>query len=248
MDWLSPTDFPAQQSDLIRKCQQGTGQWFIDSAEYRKWLGEAGKALYCPGIPGAGKTMISALIIDHLWKEFQHDGDTGIAFIYCNYNRQQEQTLGNLLASILKQLVQDQDALSTEVKLLHKRHIDKRTRPSDHELMTVLRSTVSNYNRTFIVCDALDECSGEESIRTRLLHVLFALQKQQHANILATSRPLPDVTTAFKDDLSVEIRASEGDVRNYLESHITELPKFVLRNEKLQEEIVKAIADAVDGM
>ena len=31
MEWLSPTDFTAQQHDIITRRQEGTGQWFLDS-------------------------------------------------------------------------------------------------------------------------------------------------------------------------------------------------------------------------
>ena len=27
LDWVSPTDFPAQQHDIISRRQEGTGQW-----------------------------------------------------------------------------------------------------------------------------------------------------------------------------------------------------------------------------
>jgi hypothetical protein len=38
MEWLSPTDFPAQQRDIIIRRQEGTGQWFVDSPEFKRWL------------------------------------------------------------------------------------------------------------------------------------------------------------------------------------------------------------------
>jgi len=37
-DWLSSTDFPAQQSDFIARRQAGTGIWFIDSPKFTTWL------------------------------------------------------------------------------------------------------------------------------------------------------------------------------------------------------------------
>src|SRR5947207_3898983 len=66
MEWLSPIDFPAQQHDIITQRQEGTGQWFIDTPEFKRWLHGYDKTLFCPGIPGAGKTMMAAITIDHL--------------------------------------------------------------------------------------------------------------------------------------------------------------------------------------
>lgn len=38
LDWLSPTGFPIQQHDIITRREAGTGQWFIDSPEFKRWL------------------------------------------------------------------------------------------------------------------------------------------------------------------------------------------------------------------
>jgi hypothetical protein len=50
--WISPTNFPAQQSDLIGRKQEGTGQWFLDAPQYAQWLGQPGATLFCSGMPG----------------------------------------------------------------------------------------------------------------------------------------------------------------------------------------------------
>jgi hypothetical protein len=46
----------------------------------------------------------------------------------------------------------------------------------------------------------------------------------------------------------LEIRASEEDVRRYLDGHLFRLPGFVARSLELQEEIKTDIVKAVDGM
>jgi len=67
------------------------------------WLQGSNQTLFCPGIPGAGKTMIAATTVDHLWKHVQ-DEDIGVAYIYYNYKSQTDQKATNLAATILKQL------------------------------------------------------------------------------------------------------------------------------------------------
>jgi hypothetical protein len=64
--WLSPTDFPAQQYDIISRRQEGTVQWFLGFMEFGEWLQGPEKTLFCPGIPGAGKTIMAAIAIKHL--------------------------------------------------------------------------------------------------------------------------------------------------------------------------------------
>src|ERR1700712_1045056 len=103
MRWLSPSDFAAQQHDFISRKEEGTGQWFLDSAEFKAWQQGPEKTLFCPGIPGAGKTMIAAIAIDHLYKRSRSE-EIGVAYLFCNYKAQQVQTSTALLAVVLKQL------------------------------------------------------------------------------------------------------------------------------------------------
>lgn len=100
-DWVSSVDFAAQHYDIISRRQEGSGVWFTDSPEFLSWLQGSNQTLFCPGIPGAGKTMIAAIAVDHLWRHVQND-DIGVAYIYCNYKTQADQTPTNLVATILK--------------------------------------------------------------------------------------------------------------------------------------------------
>ena len=53
----------------------------------------------------------------------------------------------------------------------------------------------------------------------------------------------------FKGCISLEIRASDEDVRRYLDGHMSQLPAFVSEQiQNLQEEIKTEIAKAVEGM
>ncbi|KAI1357154.1 hypothetical protein F5Y08DRAFT_271388 [Xylaria arbuscula] len=67
-------------------------------------------------------------------------------------------------------------------------------------------------------------------------------------NIFATSRIVPEITERFKESPSIEIRATEYDIRRYLQGHLSELPKFVTSQFDLQEDIIISITKAVDGM
>jgi hypothetical protein len=102
------------------------------------------------------------------------------------------------------------------------------------------------YSRVFIFIDALDEC--QIAYRTKLLSELFNLQATCGANLFATSRSIPDITARFHESISLQIRASEDDVRRYLDSHILHLPSVIQRSPDLQEEVKIEILKAVDGM
>jgi hypothetical protein len=248
LGWLTPIDYGSQQSDFINRRQPGTGQWLLESEELQTWLKSDKQTLFCPGIPGAGKTILTSIVIEELTTRFSNDRTIAIAYIYCNFRRQHEQKIHDLLSSLLKQLAESQLSLPGTVKALYDRHNTKQTRPSLEEISTSLQDVTGLYCRVFFIVDALDECQASDGCRSRLLSEIFALQTKHGANIFATSRFIPEITTKFNSSMSVEIRASNEDVQRYLEGHIGELPSCVKQNRQLREEITTKISDAVDGM
>jgi hypothetical protein len=62
------------------------------------------------------------------------------------------------------------------------------------------------------------------------------------------SRLIPEIREKFKESISVEIRASEEDMRRCLDGHMFQLPGFVIKSLELQEEIKTEIVRSVNGM
>ena len=246
IDWLTPIDFSSEQSDLVSRRQEGTGQWVLDSSEFQRWLNTNKQTLFCPGIPGAGKTMISSIVVNHLCSEFQNDPSVGIAYVYCNYNRQNEQKPPSLLTSLLRQLVKERPSIPGPLKSLYERYKNKRADLPFDETLKVLRSVVSEHARVFIIIDALDECSRET--RKILLPEISSLQTNSGANIFATSRRIPEIEEAFKGGAFLQVHATDEDVQKYVEGHMSRLPSFVSRSSALQQSIKTEIIKAVDGM
>ncbi|CAI7596968.1 unnamed protein product [Penicillium viridicatum] len=245
LNWLSAVDYTLQQSDLLARRQEGTGKWLLASDQYKNWLRTPRATLFCPGIPGAGKTICSAILVDDLTTRFENKPDVGIAYIYCNFNRQDEQKAQDLLLSLLKQLSQKKASVPDAVKDLYKRYKTTSTRPRFDEISKALHSVISTYSGVFIVIDALDEC--EYTCRTRVLDEIVKIHASAGANVLATSRPT-EINDLFRSGAFLEIRAHENDVRRYLDGNMFRLPGFVSRNTALQEEIMTVISHHVQGM
>ncbi|KFX97254.1 hypothetical protein O988_04949 [Pseudogymnoascus sp. VKM F-3808] len=246
MDWLSSTDFPAQ-SDIISKRQEGTGRWFVESPEFTNFLHGEKQTLFCPGIPGAGKTMISAIAIDHIWKSFQGD-NVGVAYIYNNYNRQEDQTATKLVAAILKQLAQGRPLYGETVTALHKLHAVTKTSPSLREICTSLNAVINNYSKVYIVIDALDEYTDKDPIRRELIELLRAVQTSTNMSLMVTSRFGSGTEELFLESLELEIQANEVDVKQYVTSRLGRFAKCVRNDKELQAEIQDGIVRAVDRM
>lgn len=248
IDWLSPTNYASQQSDFVSRRQEGTGQWLLNSDEFKQWLNQSNQILFCPGMPGAGKTMIASIVIDHLYAKYQKHSSAGITYLYCNFRRQDEQKPVGLLASLLKPLLQGRPTLPESMKNLYERHKIKRTRPSFEEISKELESVVDSFPTAFIVIDALDECQVSDGGQTKFLSEILHIQANTRANLFVTSRFIPHIIKEFQGSASIEIRASDGDVQRYLNGQLSRLPSFVCRNLGMQEEIMTEIIKAVDGM
>jgi hypothetical protein len=249
LEWLTPIDYANQQSDFISRRQEGTGQWLLNSDKFRHWVEQSKQTLFCPGIPGAGKTMSAAIVVDKLYTQFHNDSGVGIAYIFCNFRRKYEQKPVDLFTSLLKQLIQGLPSVPQSVQRLYEHYQHKRTRPSFDEMSQTLQSVAPHYSRIFLLVDALDECQVSEGGRQRFLTELLSLQAKTAANLFVTSRYIPEIVKEFEGKGErLEIRATDEDLHRYLDGHMLKLPLFVSRSTPLQEEIKSAIITTVDGM
>ena len=246
LDWLSPIDYAELQSNTFHGHQKGTGEWFLKSSPFVEWLEGRKKTLFCPGIPGAGKTMIASIVINHLKTSFPDD-KTGRAFLYCIYKRQDNQKVNDLLASLLGQLAAKQSIVPEYIRKLYNEHRKgEKYQLSQKEIFKALRSIIKTYSRTFIVIDALDECKTD-NIRNELLSEIYELQKGSDIRLMVTFR----TSIAPKCPSSVtelEIRAYKKDIEQYLSGRMSELRSVVQDNNELQCIIKTRIMTLVDGM
>jgi hypothetical protein len=79
--WLTTTDYSAQQSDFLSRRQEGTGQWLLDSNQFQMWRDGEIQTLFCQGMPGAGKTIMTSIVILSL-----HQISSRHQYRHCTYN------------------------------------------------------------------------------------------------------------------------------------------------------------------
>lgn len=190
---------------------------------------------------------MTAVAIDHLLKAWSDTIGVGVVYVYCNYKAQIDQNVADLLAAILKQLVQARPSIAEPVEHLHKHHAKKGTKPSLEEIFKALQSVLKNYSSVYFAIDALDECSNRAT-RRQFLAKLRDLQRGTDLRLLATSRWIPDIVDEFDEALMLEVRASDGDVKQFVAGQTYLLPNCIQRDDTLQEMVQDKIVQAVDGM
>ena len=247
LDWLTPLGYATLQNDYAGLRRPGTGRWLLESKEYCAWrdAGEGAPVLFCPGIPGAGKTIIASMIIEDLQSYYGDDEAVCVAYVYCNFRRHDEQTPKGLLSSLLKQIAQGRAALPSAIESLYDNHYYRRTEPSLAELGEALTSVIGLYERVYVVVDALDESPYDQ--RDAFLEAIAEVQRDSNVSVLATSRPevLSHFTEFFEAYDMKEIRAVDGDILNYVNGRLANvrrprLSKFPDLLEKIRTKLVEA--------
>jgi hypothetical protein len=247
LEWICPADYSVQHGDYIDRRQPDTGEWFLQDPRYQEWVQSEQSTLFCPGLPGAGKTMMAALVIDRLLRS-EHEAERPVVFIYCSYKRRSEQSIKHMLCTLLRQVVDIQEGIPEVVQDFYTAHVRKRTTPSTQEVEQILRGVAKGLLGLTVLVDALDECEAQTC--QNLLSTIEALRKQCKVRLLATSRFLPDIQshTSILDKPSLEVRASEQDLELYIRSRVGEFCSPVASNPDLLEIIVSSIVNATGGM
>ncbi|WZH48514.1 uncharacterized protein QYS62_009692 [Fusarium acuminatum] len=248
LTWLSSTDFGKQQTDHLRKWQPGTVQWLLDSPEYQKWVQEKGQILFCPGIPGAGKTVSASVVVNDLTQRFSSDTSVGIVCVYCSYTQKDSQNTINLLGGILKQLCQRRGSVPQVVQDLYISHQNEQTGPQYDGIMQALKSHLRDYSQVMVVVDALDEWQPPQDDRFNFVDELLHMQSECQVNLFVTSRFVPAIEAKFQGYPGCQIRANQDDIYRYIEDYNWPLLSLIGRRSDLQQEIKSCVCQAANGM
>jgi hypothetical protein len=168
-------------------------------------------------------------------------------YCYCNYKEQKSQTVSVLIASLLKQLVQDHPTISDSVKSLYDRHFVRNTRPTPDEFTKALQSEIGRYTKVYIIVDALDEFLKHD--QGYLITELQSLAS--NVSLMVTSRPLPLIEQQFQGARRLDILANDEDIRKYIESRIPRerrLVQHVKKDVTLLETMMDKIGTTARGM
>ncbi|KAJ5709969.1 hypothetical protein N7493_009561 [Penicillium malachiteum] len=112
-----------------------------------------------------------------------------------------------------------------------------------------LRARVCEFTKTFIILDALDECSVTGGTVRQSLDFLFGLQQKANINILASSRFNEEYANLFmRTGAILAIQASEDDIRAYIDHRAAYFSPFVAKKNGLLTYIRDEITKASRGM
>jgi nucleoside phosphorylase len=245
MHWLSSVNFWGKQVDLFERAQRGTGRWIFEDEIFKSWLTGHPQLLWCRGDAGAGKTILSAIIIDHLSSTMKSK-DIGIAWLYIDYREHDLQTMETLFTNLLVQLFKQRGEISKSVMKSLGFNWEG-AKPTPAEYKSWLQEEIQKFDRTIVIIDALDELRTKEFCK-QFINELQSLSPPIH--LLVTSRPDRDLFLRG-DSIEIEIQPRKDDVILYIECRLKnsrQLWDHILADPSLKELTIEMLTKANDRM
>ncbi|KAF5657649.1 hypothetical protein FHETE_10324 [Fusarium heterosporum] len=221
--WLQPTDYNLKSSEYhkhVASHLEGTGEWLQNSKHYQTWHDSMDNGLlWIKGIPGSGKSVVAATIIQKLIQE-------GVPVLYFFFRQiiDANHRPINLLRDWLDQILIYSPLLQSNLK----DYVEK-LRPlstvSLDELWRHLKTALASVPRIYCVADALDEMDdGNSGFVTQLAEL--GQSSPRSVKVLLTSRPITNVEVAMRGMKPLSLRMEEKfvdvDIATYVKHHLAQ--------------------------
>ncbi|OBT73030.1 hypothetical protein VF21_07727 [Pseudogymnoascus sp. 05NY08] len=248
-NWISKSEHDQKHQAVRSPRVEGTGGWLLERMEYTRWRDDASSSniLWCHGIQGSGKTVLTSMVIDDLRNSFPSHGFP-VAFLYFDYQDQDQQTLNNMLSSILRQIVAMMLEIPKSVADAYEASQSSGSHLPMHELEKMILETAETIPRAYIVIDALDECE-ESRCRRPFLQFISRLSQAQAVRLFVTSRECYyDISAFFSTYPQIEIQAHDYDLRRYMYQELDHAAIDDIVDKDFASKIVETLLTRAQGM
>ncbi|KAL2822234.1 ankyrin repeat-containing domain protein [Aspergillus cavernicola] len=234
--WLSPTEFDSDGSEYRKHLNAhapGTGDWVLQADSYTKWHDSPAEtttgALWIQGIPGSGKSVVTARLIQTL----QMNETAPVAFFFARRIIKSNSRPHYLVRDCLYQLLEHSDPLQARLNDMRQDHASIDNTPFQ-ELWGAFVLALDTIPRAYVVFDALDELAVDEN---EFLPLLLELGQRNPRSIklIITSRPVSHLLDVLKGP-SLEIirltkRVVETDIATYIAHRLSQQQQRLLTEE-----------------
>ena len=193
---------------------------------------------------------VSSLVVDRLCDQSKGQNTTVMCF-YLDFAARKEQSVTNILGSLLRQVVGGMEKVPEEITQVfqeQKTAIGGRG-PRLADIVKMLQIITSSL-RTFVCIDALDECTAPN--RVKLLNSLQQIvQRSPRTRIFIIARP--HVRAEIEKRLtgrviSVSVGPSKADIMEYLRLRLDEDETPDAMDESLEADILEKIPEKMSEM
>lgn len=253
--WISKHDFEADQETIYLKRHQKSGTWFIQTDEFQRWSdSQTSSLLWCFGKPGAGKSVLASIAVEHLTVQHVSTNRAAIVFAYIKYDSLETQQPSAIISSLVRQISWTETPLpACLLDFYHTYDKDART-PSLKGYEDLFLRLAESYDKIFMVFDALDECEADQ--REKILDFIFNIAHNLRCvKILVTSRRENDIEKAFSRQTTPIIEIKAENVAEDIKQFVTERVEYLIKCKKLEvhdsqleSHIIETLVTRAEGM
>ncbi|KAI9881508.1 MAG: hypothetical protein M1830_000071 [Pleopsidium flavum] len=248
--WLSAPDPSLNHVWAKEKRVPSTGSWFLMSEQFADWKTNPHSLLWIYGIPGCGKTILCSTIIENVLCQCQHDPAMAVAYFYFDFNDNEKQQYDKMIRSLITQLSMQCKSMPEALESLFSSHRKNGQQPVVSALLATLQQVFQEFRETFIILDALDECTEKDELLSLIeglpqrnmgeLHILVASRREFEFE--EGLRPLVTHQVCIQDAL---IRA---DIDLLIREHLQNDSRLKRWPVNLRKEIEETLINQAHGM
>ena len=238
------------QEDLARHhATDNTCNWIFQRPEFVSWISESSSGiLWVNGIPGSGKSFLAAHVVRHL----QYT-QSQVMFCFCNDRYEETRLLSNVLGCLVHQMLILNKNLLNIVSVFHDKSTQKRLKSLETSIQ-VFKDSVSAVGPCCILIDALDECTGRETLTRLLLDLIRDIPSG--LKILVTSRDEGGIRRDPRDETHAKVLTiRDNDIKDdiqivveHLVSSSHELSLKLAEYAPLKRDVINGLVAAAQGM
>jgi hypothetical protein len=222
-----------------------TSGWIERSPELNQWLTGDSRCLWVHGIPGAGKTVLTSLIVEQVKPHCGSTQASTYSYYYCYFGHNQDEA-SPFLRWTIAQLCRQANCVPELVYKLYKQG----GKPSLTELMLALEVSLNSFDIAYIVVDALDESKPREDLQ-RVIPDYATDSGFAKIHCIVTSRKYIDIEQSL-EPISRSIAMSnafvEDDTRKHVHSALHAWSRFQRWPTDLLTEVEDAVVHGSKGM
>jgi ABC-type dipeptide/oligopeptide/nickel transport system ATPase component len=263
-EWLGVEDQTARHDLLIARREPGTLAWLLQGTIYNDWKSANSSSIWLHGIPGCGKSVISAAVAQDLEKTAIIGGRSALAYFYFDFSNEHASTAEGLLRSIITQISMHADRILTALNDFASRCFsntryrhnlsqtfqDGIAQPSYDDLVALLKSLLPEFEHTYVVIDALDECGMRDEILELMSKILSWNAEGFH--VFLTSRYdaiiSSELAIATEQQLSIAADHTKDDIELFVQSRMRQHKKLSKWPSNLKQAVEAELTSRADGL
>jgi len=173
-----------------------------------------------------------------------------IGYFYFDFSDPEKQRHENLVRSLIFQFSARAPKVPEALETLYSQNKDGQTQPSTDALIAVLEIIFQAFDQSFIIIDALDECSNRQELLSFINGIIDWKVGKLH--ILATSRKETDISEVLDplitEQISIQNDRVNADIRLYIQERLRNDTKLKNWPDKIRMGIETTLMDGAHGM